>query len=405
MRPSDQNPSLSIKTKMSQENDITLGQLLDRATSAYNHVIEQPTPNEETVQSKILAALADLSLSSSLINRLAILSPNETLEDINTNDLKCLSVEVLRGLLVVLLKTKGGGQRKKNLEQAKDHFKSFSRQIEAYEIIPREQIERFKGPLSAIQSASMRRESKINQYKLEKQLKQQLDELRERKRAAQRSRLYSSGRSKEDYNSRVERANGSDDDDDENESESRSTHLTWLKFLYLKAHQELDSIEAELEILGQAAQMNDLPSKKVQREEDDLSWRVERLSTSTDGPLVSPSGKVLRPFTILPSRSSASSASTNRIKLRAEVFRPDWTLPTMTIDDYLDEQRAMGNFLSGGGPDQASQETPSQRAQIDAEEDNLKGELKAEELRKKAVEWNEFTDSHRKGEGNMMNRG
>jgi hypothetical protein len=197
-----------------------------------------------------------------------------------------------------------------------------------------------------------------------------------------------------------------DADDDENEGESRSTHLAWLKFLYLKAHQELDSIEAELEILGQAARMNDLPSKKVQREEDDLSWRVERLSTSTDGPLVSSSGKVLRPFAFVRSRSSASSASTNRIKLRAEVYCPDRTLPaTTTIDDYLDEQRAMGNFLSGGGPDQASQETPSQRAQIDAEEDDLKGELKAEELRKKAVEWNEFTNSHRRGEGNMMNRG
>ncbi|PLW30249.1 hypothetical protein PCANC_24675 [Puccinia coronata f. sp. avenae] len=387
---------------MSGGNEITLGQLLDRATSAYHHIIDQPTPNDEAVQSKIAAALADLSLSASLISRLSILSSNETLDDINTNDLKCLSVEALRGLLVVLLKTKGGGQRKKNLEEAKNHFKTFCRQIEAYEIIPADQIQRFQGPLSAIQSAAVRRESKINQYKLEKTLKQQLEELRARKQSTQRSRLYSSNRSTGEDTTTAERSN---DSDDENESESRSTHLTWLKFLYLKAHQEQDSIEAELEILGQAAQMNDLPSKKAAREEDDLSWRVERLATSEDGPLVSPSGKVLRPFTILPSRSSASSASTNRIKLRAEVFRPDWTLPTMTIDEYLDDQRAMGNFLSGGGPEQASQQTPGERAQLDAEEDNLAGDIKKEELRKKAVEWNEFTDSHRKGEGNMMNRG
>ncbi|KAA1105234.1 hypothetical protein PGTUg99_017624 [Puccinia graminis f. sp. tritici] len=160
----------------------------------------------------------------------------------------------------------------------------------------------------------------------------------ERDCRGQRSRLYSSGRSKQDDDSRAERVNGSDDDD-ENESESRSTHLTRLKFLYLKAHHELGSIEAWLEILGQAAQMSDLPSKKVQREEDDLSWRVERISTSADGPLVSPSGKVLRPVTILPSHSFASVASTNRIKLRAEVFRPDWTLSTRTIDDYLEVGR------------------------------------------------------------------
>jgi len=385
---------------MSDGSDITLGQLLDRATSAYHHIIEQPTPNDEAVQSKILAALADLSLSASLISRLAILSPNETLDDINTSDLKCLAVQALRGLLVVLLKTTGGGQRKKHLEDARDYFKSFCRQVEAYEIIPADQIQRFQGPSSTIQNPSMRRESKINQYKLEKSLKQQLEELRQRKESTQRSRLYSSGRSKEDSSERTQ------DSDEENDSESRSTHLTWLKFLYLKAHQEQDSIEAELEILGQAAQMNDLPSKRAaSREEEDLSWRVERLASSDDGPLVSPSGKVLRPFTILPSRSSASSASTNRVKLRAEVFRPDWTLPTMSVDQYLDEQRAMGNFLSGGGPAQASQLTPSQRAKIEAEEDNLAGDIKAEELRTKAVEWNEFTDVHRKGEGNMMNRG
>ncbi|POV95171.1 hypothetical protein PSHT_15807 [Puccinia striiformis] len=151
--------------------------------------------------------------------------------------------------------------------------------------------------------------------------------------------------------------------------------------LYLKANQELDSIEAELEILGQAAQMNDLPTnsrtKKVS-EEEDLSWRVERLGKE-DGP--------------------------DRIKLRADVFKADWNLPTMTIDDYLNEQRAMGNFLSGGGPDQHDKLTPGERDKLEAEEDNLKGDSKAEELRLKAVQWNLFTDDHRKGEGNMLNRG
>ncbi|KAI7940161.1 hypothetical protein MJO28_013813 [Puccinia striiformis f. sp. tritici] len=385
--------------------EISLGQLIERARIGYEDIIEQPTPNNVSVQSKILAALADLSLSGSLINRLAILSPNETLDDINTNDLKCLAVDALCGLLVILLKTTGGGQRKKNLEQAKEHFKNFCKQIESYKIILKEEIGRYKGPLSSvIQSPTIRRESKINQYKLEKQLQAKLNEFNERNQIKQQSRIYSTGSG---GSKKPDRRDNDEEDDDMENSSNRAMQLTWLKFLYLKANQELDSIEAELEILGQAAQMNDLPTnsrtKKVS-EEEDLSWRVERLGKE-DGPLVSATGKVLRPFTILPSSTSTTSSSSDRIKLRADVFKADWNLPTMTIDDYLNEQRAMGNFLSGGGPDQHDKLTPGERDKLEAEEDNLKGDSKAEELRLKAVQWNLFTDDHRKGEGNMLNRG
>ncbi|KAH9443886.1 hypothetical protein Pst134EB_026277 [Puccinia striiformis f. sp. tritici] len=172
--------------------EISLGQSIKQARIEYKDIIEQPTPNQESVQSKILAALADLSLSGSSINQLAILSPNKTLDDINTNDLKCLAVNALCGLLVILLMTTGGGQRKKNLEQAKEHFKNFCKQIESYEIISKEDIDRFKGPLSSVmQSPSIQRESKINQYKLEKQLQAKLNEFNERKKIKQQSRIHS----------------------------------------------------------------------------------------------------------------------------------------------------------------------------------------------------------------------
>ena len=65
------------------------------------------------------AALSDLTICSSLISRLGILSPNETLEDINTRDLRCLLVECLRGEMEVLVKTKGGKERVQWLTRAK----------------------------------------------------------------------------------------------------------------------------------------------------------------------------------------------------------------------------------------------------------------------------------------------
>ncbi|MBW0515966.1 hypothetical protein O181_055681 [Austropuccinia psidii MF-1] len=385
------------------EDDISLGELIDRSISSYENILEAPTPNDDIIQSRILLSISDLVLCDSLISKLSIFSQNETLEDINTKDLKCLAVNGLRAMLIILLKTKGGGERKMNLTSAKSHFDSFTSQIENFEIIPPDQISQFKGPLSTLQDPARRRESKISQFKLEKRLKNDLEQLRKRQHSTRKSGVHSSTshlltQSADASSSRV--LNQDDEDDDK----ERETYLTWLKLLYLKVHQELASIDLELDLLGQGAQMNDLPRhEKIQ--EEDYTWRLDKLNLGDNSPLISPSGKVLRPFTILPSQSTGSSSTTNRIRLRAEVFRPDWNLPTMTIDEYLDEQKAMGNILSGGGPTQAAQETQGERNQREAEEDNMTGEAKYEELRLKAVEWNEFTDSHRKGEGNMMNRG
>ncbi|KAI9618529.1 hypothetical protein H4Q26_012350 [Puccinia striiformis f. sp. tritici PST-130] len=66
---------------------------------------------------QILAALADLSLSGSLINRLAILSPNETLDDIKHNDLNVLPLTPLR--ITGHSTQDTGGVNAENLEQAK----------------------------------------------------------------------------------------------------------------------------------------------------------------------------------------------------------------------------------------------------------------------------------------------
>ncbi|KAG0142357.1 hypothetical protein CROQUDRAFT_67356 [Cronartium quercuum f. sp. fusiforme G11] len=379
------------------EDDITLGQLLDRAAQAYEQVQAAPAPNDAAVQSKIAAALSELTLCASLITRLAVLSPNETLEDITTSDLKCISVDGLRGMLLTLKKTKGGNERKLCLESAKTHLLDFTRRVESYEIVPADERSRYKGPLSTVQNPALRREGKIAQFRLEKELKSRLEEFRKRSEDRKRPTIFATA-----DHSRSSRQKAEIDEDGE-EDGARETYITWLRFLYLKAHQELSSIELELDLLGTGAQMQELPHPGRTNDEEDLTWRLDRLSTRS-GPLIGPSGKVLRPFTILPAKSS-TSAATDRIRLREEVFRPDWNLPTMTIDEYLDEQQAMGNFLSGGGRAQAETETEGERTKREAEDDNAAGEEAAEGLRRKAIEWDEFTDTHRKGEGNMMNRG
>ena len=102
------------------------------------------------------------------------------------------------------------------------------------------------------------------------------------------------------------------------------------------------------------------------------------------GPILSKDGKPLKPFTLLDSRQ----------RLRDGVFRPDHRLPTMTIDEYLEEEKRRGGMVEGGGEQSGILAEP--------EEDNYE---KADVETMKAREWDEFTESNPKGSGNTINRG
>lgn len=91
-----------------------------------------------------------------------------------------------------------------------------------------------------------------------------------------------------------------------------------------------------------------------------------------------------------------------RLRFADEVFRPSHNLPTMTIDEFLEQEQAQGNILQGGGPN-SSEAVEQARADEkgEKEEDNVRGWEAEERALKKTREWDEYTDTHRKGEGNM----
>ena len=75
----------------------------------------------------------------------------------------------------------------------------------------------------------------------------------------------------------------------------------------------------------------------------------------------------------------------------------------MTIDEFLEQEEAEGRILQGGGPASSAaveQERRDQRA--DKEDDNEAGHRKDDLEKDKARKWDEYTDTHRKGEGNMF---
>lgn len=100
------------------------------------------------------------------------------------------------------------------------------------------------------------------------------------------------------------------------------------------------------------------------------------------GPLLSPSGKPLQPFTIVGKRT----------QLQEGVFRPGHNLPTMSIDEYLEEERRRGGIIEGTGDEPKPAPDEDDMAEVDA-------------ATKKAREWDEFVEANPKGAGNSMNRG
>ena len=109
-----------------------------------------------------------------------------------------------------------------------------------------------------------------------------------------------------------------------------------------------------------------------------------RPNNTPSGPLLSPNGKPLQPFTLLDTRST----------LRKGVFQPGHRLPTMTIDEYLEEEKRRGGIISGGGNTEGEERVVN--------EDNL-DEADRETMKKR--EWDEFVENNPKGSGNTLNRG
>jgi immunoglobulin-binding protein 1 len=178
----------------------------------------------------------------------------------------------------------------------------------------------------------------------------------------------------------------------------RDLHLTTIHLCTHHTFQALESLNRELEILALAPPTPPLGPESLERDyrernglrgDQDYSDRLDQpiselLSSGNAGPILDRGGKPLRPFTLLDSRQ----------RLQAGVFKPGHNLPTMTIDEYLEEERRRGGIIEGGGEASGIRPEP--------DEDNYE---KADEETMQAREWDEFVEANPKGSGNTLNRG
>lgn len=191
--------------------------------------------------------------------------------------------------------------------------------------------------------------------------------------------------------------------EDEDE-QLRPLLLSQLALYNLRTQNELSHVAMEIELLSNTIPMSDLPTSHKTKDDGDSTWKLDRLPSSQSwfdpsAPVLSSEGKVMRPFTILPSKLQT------RLNLQSEVFRSGHRLPTMSIDEFLEQEFERGNVLQGGEADAQRQDEESRQKKELVEMDNNEAYEEGERRLKEQRDWDAYKDEHRSGEGNMIGRG
>lgn len=324
--------------------------------------------NSAAHQALVNAAVSSYEQCLRIQDQIALFSPNESAEDIATNDLHHLLAQYRLACLIQRLSSQ---DRKALLRRAQDSYEKFLRQLDLYDLLSSSDLkllEQYREDPFTFSTASTsdpaaRRERKILRFKQEKDLKQKLQHLEQNPAALQ-------------------------NDDDMH----RRMKLTQIEFCVHQTFQSLESIAQELHILSRAPpppppgqQQGPSDIRERHKSDDGYSEKLDGpMSAGLSGPMLSKDGKPLRPFTLLNTRQT----------MKAGVFRPDHSLPTMTIDEYLDEEKRRGGMIEGGGAQSG--------IQPEIDEDDLD---KADEETMKARAWDEYVEHNPKGAGNTLNRG
>lgn len=352
--------------------DRSLRSVQEEAEQKRNTIENSFDSNTTTFQENLLSAIQLYEQCLNIVDRISLFSPNESIEDIGTADLQYLLLHYRIAELVLRINNR---ERKANLQRAQKSYERYLKQLDNYDLLSKSDarlLEQYQEAPTTFTTASTsdaaaRRDSKIKRFKEEKALKQKLE-----------------------YMQRTPSVLQNDD------SAYRELQLTNIAYCTHQTFQSLESIAQELHMLSlappspppEAAQRAPDARESNARSFDGYSERLDaplpQLSAGMRGPLLDSKGKPLRPFTL----------TSKRQEFQNGVFRPDHNLPTMSIDEYLEEERKRGGIIDGGGPQSQI------RPQID--EDDVEA---ADRETMKAREWDEFVEANPKGSGNTLNRG
>lgn len=290
-----------------------------------------------------------INLKQSIYNN-SVFSGNESTEDLNTGDIKLLNVEFYMADLYAL---KTEPAKTNNIKKSIVLYLEFLNNLFNYELLNEQQTNKLdalkKQPFKYDEKILLvDRETKIANFKLEQQLNDKISVLNDETKL-----------------------NNLDED------EIRDIYFQQFKLNAMKSFDNIRFLSQELDFL-----MN-IPEPKIEAIDDD---KVEDSTGFTDkleslGPL-SKEGKILKPFTLV-----------KRNDLQKKVFGYGQYFPTVTVEEFLEQELANGGMVSNSQQDDGEHSSD--------EDDEEKNDLKTY----KARSWDEFVEANPKGHGNTINRG
>ncbi|KAF9426021.1 hypothetical protein BGZ76_002963 [Entomortierella beljakovae] len=344
------------------ENENSLSKVFQRAESLFLDIQNSTlSSTSDEFQSKVNESIRGFEKSEMMVRQLSIFSDNEFVEDISAKDLRFLLVEYYLGELFL---KRVSQDRLHDLDTSKQHFDHFIHQCETHDVLtPQDKKYMEQIIADAPRDAATRRNEKIARYKRDKDMRNQIEEL---------NKVFGTGAG---YDGEL---------NPELEDKYRDFVLLHLQYSISQTMEQFVGIQQELPMLKQMqerkAAEGSSDSRAVGRPNEDS--RDSRIDDSqiwnATGPLMDPKGRPLRPFVI----------TNQRKEMMAGVFRPGHSLPTMSIDEYLQREHERGNVLSGGT------EEPKKK-EID---DNDDAALDADTI--KSRNWDDFKDDNPKGWGN-----
>ncbi|EFY87582.1 Type 2A phosphatase-associated protein 42 [Metarhizium acridum] len=350
----------------SKDEPQSLRTALEEAESKRRLLESSPDATSPTYLSDLNSVLALYARVLDQISSVSLFSPNEGLEDIATSSLPYILVNFTIAELVQRTPFTVPARRKLVLRAARDAYERFLSLVDGYGLVSgpyAKLLERYRDDeeqfavVSKTGDMASKRDAKIASFKAEKGLREKLDLLKSDRRYV-----------------------------DKDEEATREVYLADVACKIHQTFQGLEGLNREAEMLAMAPEPEPETSARHPREEaDDASVRLDQplgRSGRAGGPLLSREGRPLQPFTLVGSRAD----------LARGVFRPGHNLPTMSIDEYLAEEKRRGNILEGG--------TDPPRVEVD--EDDMDA---VDRETYKAREWDDFKDDNRRGAGNTLNMG
>ncbi|KAL9625203.1 MAG: hypothetical protein Q9160_000605 [Pyrenula sp. 1 TL-2023] len=348
------------------DSDQSLRGLFSVAREKQQLLETQLDPSAPEYAETLRLAIRNFEECLRMLAHLSIFSSNESLDEVATADLQYLASEYY---LAQLLTRSSATNRRQVLLRVCELYDRFLERLRDYSLISspdRKLFERFKRDPASFSfaepgDAAGRRSIKIARLQEERTIKAKLQALRDRS-------------SEHNVDDEV----------------LREIYLADVELCANKSFAELDLLSQELEML-KSASTNTPDSRDDERShrqapQDSYSDRLDRppreLLRGSGGPILDPKGRPLQPFTITDKRD----------RIRKGIFKPGHNLPTMSIDEYLEEERKRGGILDG--------ESKAESTIYD--EDDVK---QADEETMKTRAWDEFTESNSRGSGNTLNRG